>query len=84
MRACSLVFLSGRARSRTATGLAPLSLTPPTRHSGVAPPSSMRGGPLADDGARPFHGDGRTTRSVVVPHALWAVSYTHLTLPTKA
>ena len=68
--AAGLVFLSGRARSRTATGLALLSLTPSTRHSGVAPSSSMRRGPLADDGAGPFHGDGRTTRSVVVPHAL--------------
>ena len=66
--AAGLVSLSGRARSRTATGLALLSLTPSTL--GVAPPSSMRRGPLADDGSRPFHGDGRTTRSVVVPHAL--------------
>ena len=69
--AAGLVFLSGRARSRTATRLALLSLTPSTCPSGVAPPGSMRRGPLADDGPRPFHRDRGTTRRVVVPHALW-------------
>ena len=65
-----LVSLSGRARARTATGLALLSLTPSPRPSGVAPPSSMGRGPLADDGAGPFHGDGGRAGRVVVPHAL--------------